>query len=227
MHWLTPSRYKLLECFTRKPLEACEKKLYKGERNEEIFFALLVFLFGLVSVADARPYPVKDIPLDSEKFERIYQEVSNLVYEEDINKTHPWRVEILQTIQSRVYRVRAGERTYLLEIPTEKKYADGEFVDVDARPTGEVYSYTSVTGAKITIPVAEIPERMTKEEFLTRLKTGDSFEITVYTEPVCNVCKGRGKVFNASKRALAKAEKSKCKSCDGTGKTPVHLEVVW
>lgn len=194
---------------------------------KKIFFALLVFLFGLVSVADARPYPVKDIPLDSEKFERIYQEVSNLVYEEDINKTNPWSVEILQTIQSRVYRVRAGERTYLLEIPTEKKYADGEFVAVDARPTGEVYSYTSVTGAKITIPVAEIPERMTKEEFLTRLKTGDSFEITVYTEPVCNVCKGRGKVFNASKRALAKAEKSKCKSCDGTGKTPVHLEVVW
>lgn len=187
-----------------------------------MFLALRVWA---ADPTEPTPYPVRDIPQDSEKFEKIYEVVATQRLEAEMAALKTHEVEILQTISPGRYRVRIGETSYAMEIPIGRTLADGEKVRLPALESDEVYQYTTVFGATATIKVAvvpELPKRMTKQTFLRRLAAGETFEIAMNSEKVrCVVCGGFGYVSSVTKE--------RCRRCYGEGifEFPKRFLVMW
>jgi hypothetical protein len=194
-------------------------------RTAALAFCTILLAISLCAEDEAPPlYPVRGIPKDSEKFDRIYNAVADQLVEAEMKLLKKHEVEILQTISPQRYRVQIGDVTYALEIPG-KPLPDGEVIMIPVVETEEVFQYTTVLGATSTIKVAaipEIPKRLTKDQFLMLLEAGKHFDITMgKTEVRCTGCGGFGKKSGLSEEA--------CGRCDGVGifRVPVYYRVIW
>jgi hypothetical protein len=186
----------------------------------------LILLIPVLSLAEeeSTPYPLQAIDPDSDKFDRIFQEVAGQLYQAEKDAIKTYDVTILQTISPGRYRVRVGQTVYAAEIPG-KPIADDEVVRLPLVETDEVYQYTTVLGANSTIKVAKIvddPERLTRSQFILLLQAGKHFPIQMGTfKEKCSNCGGFGMISSVSK--------IQCRVCSGRGGwvRPKMFDVHW
>jgi hypothetical protein len=124
------------------------------------------------------------------------------------------------------YRKPDYTTTYLLVSDKDLNVADGESIDrVRANVTDEI---REIEGSKLrVIKLNQEPTRITREEFVSRLKGGATWTLEKFNASRCEVCRGEGKI-NLDKRKLStKATAVICKDCNGKGSVPVTLNVKW
>lgn len=101
---------------------------------------------------------------------------------------------------------------------------DGESIrNLYLKSTEQTYSYTNSLGAKATVRVlvdAEKPEYMTQDEFIKRLKAGETWRLYRFTTAECRACFGDGK-----KSKLQGG--GSCEDCEGKGSSTKDLLVKW
>lgn len=149
------------------------------------------FLLTSILIADeAKPYPVQDIPVDSSKFENLYQTVAKVELESR-NAKEPKAIQIVQHLEESTYLISVISVSGILTreinhddavavLPeSAPRHADGTSLALQLVKDG-IYEYISVTGAKVTVPKYTVNDKlpMTKEVFIERLKSGESWYIS-------------------------------------------------
>ncbi len=119
-----------------------------------------------------------------------------------------------------------GWETVRLDLPKSSLvYADGETFLWPIETTGAMFQYTTALGAKATIKVCRIVgtgaeyDRLTMEEFVSKLKAGETWEIAIdQVTTQCKFCRG-AKELNGGV----------CRQCDGKGGETIrrHFRVRW
>lgn len=106
---------------------------------------------------------------------------------------------------------------------------DGEWIHgITCQTTDETFEYTTVLGAQRTVrivrpidePAAHVA--MTKDDFVKRLKRGETFYLPDYEKVSCGKCVGDGKLS-----ALAGNGYPECPDCAGKGHAIKGLLVKW
>lgn len=123
--------------------------------------------------------------------------------------------------------VPAGDwETIRLDLPKESpRLADGEKFLKPIEATAGTFEYTNTLGAKATVKVCRIAGTgeeyapLTMEQFIARLRAGETFPLTVtQVTTVCDFCRG-AKVINGGE----------CRKCEGKGGATIerNLTVRW
>lgn len=123
--------------------------------------------------------------------------------------------------------VPAGDwETIRLDLPNDSnRLADGEKFLKPIEETPETFEYTTTLGAKATVRVCRIAGTgnqhapLTMEQFVARLRAGETFTLTVtQVTTVCDFCRG-AKVINGGE----------CRKCEGKGGATIerNLTVRW
>jgi hypothetical protein len=235
-----------------------------------ILIALLVGCFSLPLVGDEKKqklkdYPLRTVPLKSQRFLKVYEEAATQEWETR-KRNGGWKfyqqgqktLRILQHIEGRRYlaeeetrltsrlKTTTHHRTIAIDLIRDKRLPDGAGLQgplwkggIEWESTGKVHEYTSVAGAKKSVllysqvPVPKKYQRMELDEFVTRLKDGESFLVKMGTtlEP-CKKCNGfgripDGKTGNREKRSADR--KIDCPDCKGKGKiqSPRVYRIKW
>ena len=194
-----------------------------GRAVKRILLLLAIALataFGDEKHHPAKPLQMRDVPQASEKFDKIYRAVLRETF-----RVFPRTITITQHVEGRLFLARFGPKDLgvvmnmiAVELPAGDTPADNTEVEYYVSKTGETFSYTSVLGAKQTVPryagSAESAE-MTKGQFLQRLKDGEAFLAREGTEEVrCAACGGWGRIADKGKRARKGDGKIDCPKCD-------------
>lgn len=117
-------------------------------------------------------------------------------------------------------------KTYLLETKTDRNVADGEkLTDIISAQSDEIFGYTATTGAKKSVRIirelkSDEQSLLTKEQFVERLKTGETWLLRGFKKEKCLDCFGDGKLS-------ALQGGGTCKSCRGSGDIKTNYLVKW
>jgi hypothetical protein len=112
---------------------------------------------------------------------------------------------------------------YFLVTLEPKNYVDGEiikgFFTVKSDATK---SYMNTVGATKTVAVLDevIPQPLTQDEFVERLKNGDTWLLKNYKKKKCHGCFGKGKLGALKNYAT-------CPDCNGKGAFMLDCVVKW
>lgn len=171
----------------------------------------------------AKPYPVREIPTDSKRFDQIYETVATQELAAAMPKSIP--LKIMQSVKASYYLVTVEDSILGLSVPEDTRtLVDDETVQLPVRYTGEVFQYTSVLGATKTvreIEVAPIPKKITKAEFILALQNGSKFTIQKgEAKDNCSACGGFGG---------STLNKTTCRNCSGRGHfmRKLYFDVIW
>ncbi|MBK1829565.1 hypothetical protein JIN77_02410 [Verrucomicrobiaceae bacterium R5-34] len=199
-------------------------------------FPLLVFLLGSFCCCFSAERsqtidysPLRTLPADSPKLNKILTE---LAQKQAAERNNTKRFKITQHIDHSHYLAYSPSvmgrnnrlgiiRLELLE--RDSLIADDTWITVHATETSKVYQYTTVLGAKSTVPIwkeVELPE-ITNDSILQSLKRGNLYTIEKYSDKMgqCKKCIGSGKVFDAR----SASRKKMCQDCKGSGKVKIKL----
>lgn len=173
-------------------------------------------------------YRVGNIPVESAKFQRIYESCarSELFSKAQGAKREKSTIKIFQHIEGRsylfTYTPHYREILGKITLDQGRQLIDGESVTVILEETADTFQYTTALGTKKTVRVykegkdAPVPERMSKEQFITKLKSGRVFTIKMgYTDQKCSNCHGFGRVHDRSSSLRSGDGKVVCPSCKG------------
>jgi hypothetical protein len=104
---------------------------------------------------------------------------------------------------------------------------DEKIGSLDLEVTDESYAYTTSSGAKKTVRILTDrkqeeggEELFSKEEFVARLKGGETWTLKNYSEKNCHSCLGDGVLSGSEKNAS-------CPACKGNGVLAEDLLVKW
>ena len=191
---------------------------------------MLLVQIGWCEPAKLQDYPVKDIPLESEKFGSIFLSVSASEMAANLSKLGVYsRIKLVQNVAGQRYIGEFKEELIAIDLlESHKKYADDTELDICIEDTGEIYEYIAVFGNKKSVRLYRekgLPPKMTLEDFVVRLKKVESFIIQVPGQMMnCKVCRGTGEVYDSSG-----VKKIRCKSCGGVGgrRDTLSYRVVW
>ena len=114
-------------------------------------------------------------------------------------------------------------KLYYLVTLKANDIADGERLkSICVIETSKMKSYTDTRGAKRTVRILEeiTPVDLSQQDFVKRLKGGESWVLKRFREKRCKNCFGDGKL-NAMKNY------AKCPDCKGKGATVVDCIVKW
>jgi len=180
-------------------------------------------------------YPLKDVPIESEKFQKIFA----LAAEQEAKK---------KTLGRRSFRVSqslapgqhlgywgSSTKQVLLLIPNGPLIADDSVISVpSASPTGELKQFTTVLGAVSTVEIHKADTEQQERpfdaiEFREKLMTGVTYQVKIQLPPkTCTHCNGFGKITDTS-RNRSKDGKAPCPDCKGSGKQIITqpYEICW
>jgi hypothetical protein len=125
-----------------------------------------------------------------------------------------------------VFQIPDRTKFYCLVTERAKNVAAGETMQIDLpETTKEIYEYTAPTGAKHSVRVIKENRKaavktLTQDEFVARLRAGETWLLPKAEMVDCNDCFGDGKLSGLQNDA-------KCRSCDGTGSVTVDFLVKW
>jgi len=181
-------------------------------------------------------YPMSGVAFESEKFKKVFLSVKQM--QESRNKKRLPIFTIVQNISAGKYLVKDPKNRdsfALLEYPGAGLVADDTRVEAAAVLTDRIYQYTTVLGAKKTIPVyekVEIEEERAFDEleFREKLIAGTTYLIPMEMPPAnCKECNGFGKVPGTTKYERRGDAKKFCDVCKGNGKVIIKqvFEVCW
>jgi hypothetical protein len=185
-------------------------------------FAVITLSTFLPLAGVAEDYPMWEISLEDPRWEKILLAVNSSVLDAAARakkEAAERSVKILQHIEESSYLAQikstGGEwETIRLELPANiRMQADGETFTSPLELTGQMFQYTTALGVRATVKVCRIPgmgtafSQMNKEQFVSRLKAGETWEIVInqVTTP-CGFCRG-APVVNGGV----------CPQCDGRG----------
>jgi len=175
------------------------------------------------------PYEMRDVEISSEKFAKVLFFV-NKTLSDDFRRQH-----LQNLIECRVMDIgkdgqilcRAGDRVILVRgVHLSRPIADGDVLKLSLKATGETFSYTTVLGAESTVHVLEAthePDPMNAEEFVAKLKAGETFPMTTGERNTpCVACRGTG-------QGDMKSGNVRCPTCWGSGRVdgPVYYRIYW
>lgn len=187
---------------------------------------------GWCSAQGLRDYPVRGIPIESDKFRAIFASVSAAEMASKLKQIGPYtNVQLVQNIGGQKYLAQLGEERIAVDLlEGHKKYADDTRIEVRIEDTGKIYEYIAILGNKKSVRLyreEKVPAVMTIEDFVARLKKGESFLIEIAGPKVlCRVCGGTGKVTDNSSK---ESRKIRCDTCDGAGgsHSSAQYRVLW
>jgi hypothetical protein len=134
-------------------------------------------------------------------------------------------LEVRQRISSTEFLVNAGGATdYWFIALKPKDLNNRDRLKTDAEFTGNTKSFRTESGETITVRVMkEVKSKpvpaFTKDEFVQRLKAGETWNLTDFEERKCQACNGKGMIG-------APAELEECSDCE-FGKITVDYIVKW
>lgn len=196
------------------------KKILSSQSCISIAFVLLSLAYpSLLRSEEAIDYPIRGIDPASDKFSKVYSEVTFALEMAKAKSRARSRVKVIQNIAEGAYLVSIGKKNYVM-MRHGGILTDDTELDLVVTDTGEVYQYTSVLGAKKTVGIIKEAEDslMSREEFISRLKAGESFTLPLKVgERGCKKCYGRGKTGGGLSGPPARV----CTICDGGKKIPI------
>ena len=135
------------------------------------------------------------------------------------------RLRVTQKIAPKEFLVNYGKGSYWLYTDETYNVVDDEILKLTVKITHETKKHTTVRGASRTVRVMREAEHIpfvnfTQEDFIRRLKEGDSWVLKQFREKRCENCFGDGKL-NALKNY------AKCHDCKGKGDTVIDCVVKW
>jgi hypothetical protein len=198
----------------------------------KIFLVASLIQLGWCSAQGLRDYPVRDIPVESDKFRAIFASVSASEMASKLRQLAPHtRLQLVQNIAEQKYLAQLGGQIIAIELlEGHKKYADDTRIEVRIEDTGKIYEYIAVLGDKKSVHLyreQNAPPIMTIQDFVARLKKGESFIIQIDGRKIpCRVCGGTGKVTDNSSK---ESRKILCDTCDGSGgsHSSAQYRVLW
>ncbi len=104
----------------------------------------------------------------------------------------------------------------------EHGLADDELVRAKAIPTTKTVESSGRT-LRVWVPAPE-PQKLTREDFLKRVKAGETF--SAIHSSLCQECRGSGRVTPTRGKG-EKDGKVRCRSCHGKGKRAVRYTLKW
>lgn len=151
--------------------------------------------------------------------------------ENKARKPHSLLLEVAQKQDDKNYHVylynihTRSQTRYLLKLLDSKSYADNEKIIVYAKSVEGTSEYRTITGANANIRILQefIPEQpilFSQEEFVKRLKDGETWDLKGALNVPCAPCFGDGKKSN-----LQGGEK--CMDCNGKGFLIKDVIVKW
>lgn len=196
-----------------------------------IFVIASLLQLGWCSADDARDYPVRDIPIESDKFRAIFATVSAAEMALNFQKLgQSIKLKLVQNIAKQKYLAELGDQLIAVDLQDGRKFADDTWIGVNIQDTGEIYEYIAVLGNKKSVRLyreVKAPPLLTIEEFVTRLKKGESFIIEITAPKIpCRICEGTGVVTDNSSNG---GRKFRCTTCNGTSgsQSSAHYRVLW
>ncbi len=182
-----------------------------------LIFAIPSLLFGQAS--PVKDYPMRNIPKDDPRFQSVLQSLNS-----QRNHGNKEVITIIQHSSGSDYLARIGESPSIVLLKNvEGKWADNDQFQGTASPTGDLYEYSNVLGAKRTVRVFTMLREITPDELILRLKNGETFSINKgMTNVPCTTCEGR-------KTATINGKKTYCRTCSGQGvaTVPQRVNVLW
>ena len=141
----------------------------------------------------------------------------------------PLRFEISQKLTDKSFLSYQGypKKLYYLETLEPKNVVDDEVLKVRAVLTDKTYSYNTVSGAKKTIRVMQevkikqedlVIKELTQDEFVKRLKRGETWRLPKFIPKKCSRCVGKGRIIG---------QNSRCGVCGGRGGVYLDCIVKW
>jgi hypothetical protein len=122
--------------------------------------------------------------------------------------------KVLQNLEGDLYLVEWGDRFVALQVASGQRYVDGDSIVVPVQGIGD-HEYGDTQGAKRRIlkfkAVSADSYLFTREEFISRLKQGESFQTSMLEEITCQPCRGSGYTGSSLDRT-----KKPCRRCKGT-----------
>ena len=122
--------------------------------------------------------------------------------------------KVLQNLEGDLYLVGWGDRFVALQVASGQRYVDGDSIVVPVQGIGD-HEYGDTQGAKRRIlkfkAVSADSYVFTREEFISRLKQGESFQTSMFEEITCQPCSGAGYTGSSLDRT-----KKACRRCKGT-----------
>jgi hypothetical protein len=186
-----------------------------------IFMVAALLPFGWCYAEEPKDYPVRAIPIESEKFKTIFATVAAEQMAAVARVRQKMRVKIVQNIEHQRYLARLGEQLIAVDLVTDRKFVDDTWIEAQIEDTGEIYEYLAVLGNKKSIHLyreMQEPHMMTVTEFVERLKKGESFLVRIAgKQKSCGVCAGTGKIGEASSTNVKSRSESRCMNCSGSG----------
>lgn len=114
-------------------------------------------------------------------------------------------------------------KIYFLVLSEPKDYADGDRLkDIFAVDNSKTKSYTNTLEATQTVMVLNevTPVDLSQDEFVEKLKKGESWLLKRFKEKSCTFCFGDGKLSASTNYA-------KCPDCNGKGSTLLDCVIKW
>lgn len=200
----------------------------------KIFLVASLIQLGWCSAQGVRDYPVRGIPIESDKFRAIFASVSAAEMASKLPQIGPpTRLQLVQNIAGQKYLAQLGGQLIAIELlESHNKYADDTRIEVRIEDTGKIYEYIAILGNKKSVRLyreqeQKAPPIMTIQDFVARLKKGESFIIQIDGRKIpCRVCGGTGKVTDNSSK---ESRKILCDTCDGSGgsHSSAQYRVLW
>ncbi len=177
--------------------------------------------FGWCSAEEPKDYPVRAIPIESEKFRAIFATVAAEQRAAIERAREKMRVKIVQNIENQRYLARLGEQLIAVDFASDRKVADDTWLEAQIEDTGKIYEYLAVLGNKKSVHLyreMQEPHMMSVTEFVERLKKGESFLVRIAgKQKSCGVCKGTGNIGETSSTNGKSRSESRCMNCSGSG----------
>lgn len=117
-------------------------------------------------------------------------------------------------------------KVFLLETEDEQNVADGEVLKgISVVESDEVFEYTTAAGAKASVRILKpearkAEEPLTREQWIARLKAGETWVLPAFSVADCRDCFGKGKLGSLQNNAT-------CTSCEGVGTVTTDCLVKW
>jgi hypothetical protein len=178
-----------------------------------------------------QPYPMRDIPIDSPRFLKIFDLAAKTEEELARSAIHSFRV--IQTVSPGRFlaHTSSGRQTVLLHLP-DQAHADDTWVRIRPVFTKDLYEYVSVIGAKNTVEIvkeAPEPREFTPIELREKLMIGHTYQVEVLLpESSCESCNGFGRIPVRHGKRTGDGRQV-CSRCKGSGKiqTLRRLIIEW
>lgn len=194
-----------------------------------LILSLFLIAISGVHASDVLPYPMRDIPIESDKFRKVLLHVNAtaLHFFRVQNEPNTLDLIVVQNLKDDRYLCRVEERVILLiGYDSPKAIADGDTISVPVTATNETYEYQTTAGSMKTVHIlkaVEDPPILSPEEFVEKLKSGERFLFTTaQRNTACYQCRGTGKGNMRNGRVL-------CDRCEGRGilDDPIFFHAVW